>query len=309
MSTSQTKSKFPSAGQIAAWLGVIATLIGIIAGIISISQAIQPKPSASLSDQSIAATMGALQSAKDHAELQLTAYSLAELQSANQSTANAINAVQAQFQATLSAVNAQQDAFVGTQNAYAGLTATGDTVNAAATQVALNAAMTQAAIAQVSPTATPLPTATPTPAPVADYRSLAGAEIGRSGNKRMVFFVQTTQPIPDQPPAGLEYAWLLDTDTNPSTGLPVQDIGIDERVTARYDNGGWVGTLRSVASDGSEGQVFLFTDIRVTNDGLQAELDPTDFSLPSVFDWVVRAQSDRENYALLPANGHFSLTP
>lgn len=308
----QRKSKGPSVGQIIAWLGVIGTVIGIITGVITLSQFAQQSlgsKSQDLSDQSVAGTLGALQSAKDRAELQLTQYALAEQQSANQATQNAINAAQANFQSTLDAVKAKQDALVGTQNALSGLTATADSAHATGTQVALNAGATQAALANLTPTATPQPTATPTPAPVADYRSLTGADIRLVNAKKMTFSVQTAQSIPPTPPDGLAYNWLLDTDSNPATGLLVQDIGVDMRITARFANGGWVGSVRSVQSDGTEGQAFLFLDIRVDQSGLTAELDPSQFGVPASFNWVAQPRSDQEVYPLLPSSGHFTLTP
>jgi hypothetical protein len=309
----QGRSRGPSWGSILAVMGVIATILGVITGLISLAQfagqTVGGTNSANLSDQSVVATLGALQAAKDRAELQLTQYALAEQQSANQSTLNAINVVQANFQATVDAVNGKQDAFVSTQNAISGLTATADAAHAIGTQVALNAGATNAAVAQVTPTPTALPTSTPTPAPVADYRSLTGADVRGINDKKMDFSVQTAEAIPDQPPPGLAYAWLLDSDHNPATGLPVQDIGIDVRVTARFENGAWVGTLRPVQTDGSEGQALFFLDIRVNGNNLVADLDPSQMNLPASFDWVVRAQSDQETYQLFPPSGHFSLTP
>jgi hypothetical protein len=123
----------------------------------------------------------------------------------------------------------------------------------------------------------------------------------------MQFSVQTAEAIPSPPPQGLAYVWQLDTDFSPATGLPVQDIGVDSVVTARYDNGVWVGTLRSVQTDGTLGEAFLFVNIDVSANTLTATLDPTQLKLPSNFDWIAHAQSDQETYPLLPSTGHFSL--
>jgi hypothetical protein len=309
----QAKRRLPTWATILAWLGVIGTILGVVTGIIALGQFAQqtigPTPASSADQANVYATLAAYQVSNDRLAIQLTQYALAQQQSANQSTANAINAQSADVQGTLSALQALQDALVATQNANAGLTAVAQANNATATENYLNAGATNAALSQIAPTNTPQPTATATPAPVVDYRSLTDSSIEMPQNNRLVFTVQTAQAIPDQPPVGLAYSWLLDTDQNPATGLSVQDIGVDVRVTVRYGDGAWLGAVRAVLVDGAEGSERVFTAIEVSGSSLSAIVNPGKVGIPATFDWVVRAQSDQEVYPFLPASGHLGFTP
>lgn len=314
MTTGQNRKRgLPTWATILAWLGIIGTILGVITGVISLVQFAQQtlSPQTSGADQqNVFATLAALQVASDRQGLQLTQYALDAQNAANQSTANAVAAQAAAVQGTLGALQAQQDAVVGTQNANAALTASAQAASqaaaATATQNYLDTGATNAALSQIAPTNTPQPTSTPTPAPVADYRSLTAADAQPTADGKIAFSVQTAQGIPDQPPVGLSYVWMLDTDHNPATGLPVQDIGVDMKIVVRFDNGAWVGSARAVLVDGSEGTPLAFTDITVSGNSLVATLDPGQLGLPTSFDWVVRAQSDQETYPLIPASSHFT---
>ena len=296
-----------STGTILAVLAGLGTLIGVVSGILGIVGffGVSAAPAHGLTDEQIVATLSALQNDKDRAELQLTQYAIQGQAAANDATKAAIDKQQANFQATLDAVNAQQDAFVATQNYFSGLTATADTVNAASTQTALDAGATQAAIAQVTQTPTPLPTATPPPAVVADYRSLTGADVRVSG-KSVTFSVSTAETIPDAP-QGVSYVWLLDTDRDPATGQSVQDIGVDLRVAIRYDNGAWIGTVRTIAADGSQGDPLFFVNIKFNGSNASASLDADQLGLPPSFDWLARSEGETEVYPFFPESGHLSL--
>lgn len=312
MSTGQKRRPgLPTWATVLAWLGIIGTILGVITGIISLiqfgQQAISGPPTSSADQGHVFETLAALQVASDRQGLQLTQYALQGQQAANESTSNAINAQSANVQGTMGALQAQQDAVVATQHANALLEAASQAAAATATQSYLDAGATNAALSQIAPTATALPSVTPTPAPVADYRSLTGASIQIQPDGRLAFSVQTAQDIPAQPPTGVAYVWMLDTDHNPATGLPVQDVGVDMRITVRFANGAWLGTVNSVLVDGSLGPESVFTDVVVAGNSLTATLDPTQFSLQPSFDWMAQAQSDQETYPLLPATSHFTL--
>jgi hypothetical protein len=297
------RGRLPSIGTILAWLGVIGTLLGILGFFISDLPSLLGG-NQGLSDQDIVATLAALQDGKEQAELQLTQIAVVNAQSANQMTQQALNQQVADFQATLDAAQAKQDEFVATQNAISAMTATVEAINATATQVSLDAAATQAALAQIVPTDTPMPTATEVPPPVADYRSLLGANVDPIAGGQIQFLVQAVAPIPDPPPSDLAYVWLLDTDQDPATGQQVQDIGADKRVSVRVDSGIWVGTVRSVKQDGTLGEPLLFVDITVDGAAVTANLDPSQVGLPAAFDWVVRTEVGGQSFSLWPTIGH-----
>lgn len=312
MSTGQKRRPgLPAWATILAWLGIIGTILGVITGIISLiqfgQQAISGPPTSSADQQHVYETLAAVQVANAQLGVQLTQYALAGQQSANDATAKANNALVANVQGTMGALQAQQDALIATANANSALEAASQAAAATATQTYLDAGATNAALSQIAPTATELPTSTPVPAPVADYRSLTGAAIQLQPDGRISFSVQTAQDIPAAPPTGVAYVWMLDTDHNPTTGLPVQDIGVDMKVTVRFANGAWLGSVRAVLVDGSEGSELVFTDIQTAANGLSATLDPAQFALQASFDWVAQSQSDQETYPLLPATSHFTL--
>jgi hypothetical protein len=253
-----------------------------------------------LSQSEIIATMGALQAGKADAEFQLTQIAVANQQSANQSTQQALNVAQANFQATLDAIKLEQDSFIATQNASAALDATANAAHAFATQGALDAQATQNALAQIQPTATPAPVA------VSDYRSLVDAAVSFQNNGLLEFSVKVSQNIPDPAPDGLAYVWLLDTDHSAASGMQIADIGADVRVSVTSSGGGWLGTVQTVASDGSLSDSFLFADIKVNGPNLAASLDSAALGIPASFDWVARALLGAETYPILPGSGHFS---
>jgi len=296
----------PSGATILAWLGVIGTLLGIIGFFVSDLPGLFGNNDPGLNEQDIVATLSALQGDKDRAELQLTQIAIANQQSANQATQQALQNQQAAFQATLDSVRAEQEAFVSTQNAIAAVTATFDAANALGTQAALDVTATAAAIAQIPPTNTPAPTITPTPAPVGDYRALVGATAGNSDNGRLSFTMQTTQAIPDPAPDGLTYVWSLDTDRDATTGLSVQDIGVDMRITVKFDSGSWIGTVRSVAADGTLGDPFLFLDININGASVSATLDGAELGIPGSFNWVARVELGGQAYSFFPESGHLT---
>lgn len=311
----------PSGPTILAWLGVIGTILGIVGFFISDLPGIFGNEPQGLSEDDIVATIVALQDDKERAELQLTQIALDDRQAANQATEQAISQHQANIEATFAAIQVQQDAVVATQNAFAAQTATVEAANVIATanadatgtvaaQIAQDETATAVALAQITPTATitptntPQPTATDTPAPVVDHRSLLGADIGTSENGRLLFSVQTAQPIPETPQNGLAYIWSLDTDRDPETGLTLQDIGVDVRVSALFDEGAWIGTVRTVKEDGTFGEPFYFLTIEIEDSTLEAILSPADVGLPAVFDWVARAELGSQAYSFFPTSSH-----
>jgi hypothetical protein len=318
----ETRKKLPGIGTILAWLGVIGTILGIIGFFVSDLPALLRDEPPGLTEEQIVATLSALQDDKERAELQLTQIGLAEQSAANQSTQQAINQQQAGLQATLTVVAVEQAAFVATQNAIAaasatayaeqlGATATADAANAAATEAALNITATAAALAQITPTATatpsptPLPTPAPTPVPASDHRLVVGAVIESAGGGLLGFALQTNEPIPNTPEEGLTYVWLIDRDRDPLTGLAIQDIGVDMRVAARFADGQWTGTVRTVLSDGTlSDPPFVFADIKTGGPNLSFELDPSAYGLPDRFDWVARAELRQETYPFVPSSGH-----
>jgi hypothetical protein len=291
---------------------VVGTILGVITGVISVIQYAQDAfggggQDLSADQQRIYETLAAVQVANGQLSVQLTQYALAGVQSANEATANAINAQAASVQGTMGALQAKEDSLVATSNAQSAMTAAAEAVNSTATQAYLDAGATNAALSQIAPTPTDLPTATPVPEVVSDYRSLLDAAAQTSADGRIELSVQTAQNIPEDPPTGLQYVWMLDTDRNPGTGLPVQDIGVDMTMTVRFDNGAWLGTGRALLVDGAEGAPIVFTNITVEGNRLIATIDPTRFGLVGQFDWVARAQSDNEIYPLLPEASHFTI--
>lgn len=307
------KRGLPTWAGVLAFLGIIGTILGVITGVIALVQFGQGilNPAASPADQGhVYETLAALQVASDRQSLQLTQFFLEGQNAANQGTSNAVAAQAANVQGTLSAYQAQQDAVVGTQNAIVGQTATSQAAEQAAagtaTQNYLDTGATNAALSQIAPTNTPQPTPTDTPAPVADYRSLTNASAASQPDGHISLSVQAAQDIPPQAPTGLAYVWMLDTDHNPATGLAVQDIGVDLKITARFDNGAWLGTVSAILVDGSEGPGQVFTDVTVAGNTLTVTIDPSQYNIQPSFDWLSRAQSDQETYPLIPASGHLS---
>lgn len=316
----------PDVSTIIAWVGIIGTILGIIGFFISDLPGLFRHEPEGLTEEQIVATLVALQNDKQQAELQLTRIALENIQAANQSTQQAIDRQLADSEATLHAVQEVQAAFIATQNAIAALTATSEAAQAAmtATATALNATETQAAmnatatadfLAQITPTPTqtltptPLPTATPTPAPVVDFRSLLAADVRLDDDGMLLFAVQAAQDIPEQPPNGLAYVWLVDTDRSPDTGYPVQDIGAEMRIAVRFDENSWIGRVSSLDEEEQRGDPLFFLANNILIDGaiLAASISPADFGLPTTFDWVVRAELEGETYSLLPEIGHNTL--
>ncbi len=318
--------KLPGGGTIIAWLGVIGTVLGIVGFFVSDLPGLFGGREHGLSEEQVIATLAALQEGKQAAELQLTQIALDQLSAANQATQQAFARQEAAIQGTLAAVRAEQDAFVATRNAIAALTATRAAQDATATaaaegiatataQAAQDATATANWLAQITPTFTPTPTSTPpptptpTPEPVSDHRLLAAADVSIGRDGLLAFSVRTAQPIPNTPADGLAYVWSLDTDRSASTGLALQDIGVDVRVAARFENGAWVGTVTAVGPEGAVGDPFLFLDISVSGTNLSATLDPASVGLPTTFDWVARAELGGVAYSFMPSEGHATLTP
>lgn len=305
--SSRRRVGLPSWATLIAWIGTIGTLLGII-GFFLIDLPNILNPTEGLSEQNIVATLAALQDEKNQAQLQLTQIALANLEAANQSTQQALAQQQAEVQATVGAVQTQQAEFLSTQNAIAAVTSTALAQNDQATAVVVTAqaaeTATAAAIAQIPPTETPLPTETPVPAPVVDYRAVTSANVAVGRDGFLEFSMETAEPIPNEPPNGLVYVWLLDTDHNPETGWQVHDIGVDVRVTARFDNGTWIGRVATVQPDGTLGEPLLFADISANGPRLTATLNPVEVGIPPGFEWVARAELDTEEYALFPQEGH-----
>lgn len=311
--------RLPSWAQVLGFLGIVSTILGIISFFVGDLSG----RSQGLSEQQIVATLAAMQEGRQQAELQLTQIAVDNERAANQQT-QAANQIELQnVQATLNAFQAEQQAFVSTQNALAAASATADalivaatdqaaTQQAVATQQALDLTATQAWLDQITPTPTdlptptPPPTITPTPEPVVDYRALIGATVEQALGRQILFTVQTSQPIPETPPEGLSYVFSLDVDSDPTTGLALNDIGVDRRVLLRYTDGGWGGVVRAVAADGTLGEPFVFAEIRVIGDRAAALVNPRDVGLPDAFYWVVRAELGGETYSLLPQTGHFT---
>lgn len=307
------RDKLPPVGTILAWLGVLGTILGIIGFFIDDLPGVVGGQPEGLTEAEIVGTLSALQDNAQAAEFQLTQIFLQNQQANNQATQNAFAQQQADFQATVDAVRAEQEVVVNTQNAIAAMTAAVEaeqaTANAAATQVAEAATATANWLAQITPTPTPLPTTTPIPAPVADYRSLVAASVAPGSEGRLEFTVQTEATIPENPPDGLTYVWSLDTDRNPETGLGVNDIGVDIRVAARYEDETWVGSVRSVQEDGTLNEPSYFLSIEPQGNVLVATLSPQDLLIPPFFNWVARAELGGEAYSFVPEDGHFAFGP
>lgn len=306
--------RLPSGATIVAWLGIIGTLMGIVSfALLDLPSIIGGENDGSnLSEAAILGTLAALQDEKNRAQLQLTQIALADAQAANQQTQQALDQRQAEFQATLDAARSAQEQVIATQNAVAAASATTaaevQAVNATATQQVLDSGATAAALAQITSTPTAMPTNTPQPEVVSDFRSIANASITLSGTT-LEFFIQTSSPIPDGQ-NGLAYIWALDTDRDPATGFAVQDIGVDLRVTVTFDNGAWVGTVRSIQPDGTIGDAFLFfTEIDINGPRLSAKLEASQLNTAAGFDWVARSELGNQVYAFFPASGHLTFTP
>ena len=315
----RVRPRLPSGATIVAWIGVISAILGIIAFFIGdFNSLLGNKGGEGLSEAHIVATLSALQQEKEEAQFQLTQIALNNQQAANDATQQAINAQIAAFQATVNAAQAEKDAFVATQNAILAVTATAgaandqataaaDAANGTATQNALDAGATAAAIANVTPTPTPEPTLTPVPEVVADFRALTNAVIQPVGDGTIQFIVQMVQPLPDNPPDGLVYIWSMDTDRDPNTGLFVQDIGVDLRAEIRRQEGGWVGTARPVAADGTIGDpIGYFVDVTANGASLIGTIDGSTLNLPGVFDWVARCELNDTPYSYFPEGGHLT---
>jgi hypothetical protein len=287
-------------GKIVAWMGAFLTVVAFVSFFVKDLPSLLGFGPKEMSQAEIVATLGALQSGKADAEFQLTQIAVANQQSANLSTQQALNAAQAGFQATLDAIHAEQDSFIATQNANVAAQSTANAASVFATQGALDAQATQNALAQIQPTATPAPVA------VSDYRSLADASVSFQNNGQLDFSVKASQGIPDPAPEGLAYVWLLDTDHSAASGMQIADIGADVRVSVTASGGSWLGTVQTVASNGSLGDSFLFADIKVNGPNLSASLDPAALGIPGNFDWVARTLLGAETYPMLPESGHFS---
>jgi hypothetical protein len=311
--TMRARGRIPSGATIVAWLGTIATLLGIVSFFILDLPSILSGGGndGNLSQDSIIATMAALQGEKQDAQFQLTQIAVANAQAANVATQQALATQAAQFQAELAAVRATSDAFAATQNAIAASTSAADaataTGNAVGTQAVLDVTATAAFIAQIPtdiPTNTPFPTDTAVPPPATDYRSIAGADLRLNSEGLLELALQVAQPIPDSPPGDLAYVWLLDTDQDATTGLSVQDIGADLRIAAQVENGQWVGTVRAILPDGTLGDPLYISDINISDSTVSMLLNPGHFELPGFFTWVVRAEEGSVSYPLFPETGH-----
>jgi hypothetical protein len=240
------------------------------------------------------------------AELQLTQIALEDQQAANQSTQAALDQQQGNFQATLDTAAAEQANLVATSNAVAALTATADAANAQATLAAQDATATANFLAQLTPTNTPVPTATPLPPPATGHRSLQVADVGISDGS-LLFALRAAQPIPGEPQAELAYIWALDTDRDPETGLPLEDIGVDKQVAVTFESGAWLGTVAIVQADGTLGETFRFLDIDINGPNLIVSLNPDELGLPLSFDWAARVESAGQVYSPFPESGHLTL--
>jgi hypothetical protein len=290
-------------GAIFAVITVLGTLIGFY---LDVNDLVGGGGSGGLTEEQIVGTISALQGDKDRAELQLTQIALADQAAANSSTQQAISALEGNVQATIAAIQAMQDAAIATRNAESAMTATQDAANAAATQLALDATATAQFLAEITPTPTDTPTITPTPEPVADYRQIVAAAVSASGST-LVFSAETAQPVPKEPGNNLAYIWALDTDRDSATGAGLQDIGVDVRVSVRFDGGAWIGRATPLQPDGTAGESYFFTDFKINGRQVEATLNAADLGLPFSFDWVIRAETEGENYSVFPASGHFSL--
>jgi hypothetical protein len=326
--------KTPGWSTILAWVTIIGTFLGIIGFFISDLPGLLGKQPEGLSEDSIVATLAALQESGNLAALQLTQIALSDQLAANQATQQALDLQREAVQATATAVQAAQEAFIATQNAIVGATATIEAQNAAgtataeaqaleatATQEAIYAAETASALdmtataqalALITPTATatPTPTSTPTPTPapvaVSDHRLIILASVAGTGAARLVFTAQVAQPIPAAPRDGLAYVWLLDTDRDPSTGRLVQDIGVELLVAVRYEDGAWVGTVRTVKEEGAFGDPLYFLDITIGETSVTGAFKPSDMGVPNSFDWVARSELLEEVYPYYPEEGHLT---
>jgi hypothetical protein len=289
-----------------AWLGVIGTVLGIVGFLISDLPRLLGGEATPAPDHNVSGTLAVLEREKFLAELQLTQIALDDQRAANQSTQAALDQQQVSFQATLDAAAAEQANLVATSNAVAALTATADAANAQATQAAQDATATANFLAQLTPTNTPVPTATPLPPPATGHRSIEVADVGVSDGS-LLFAMRTAQPIPDEPQAGLAYIWALDTDRDPETGLALEDIGVDKRVTVTFESGAWLGTVGIVQADGTLGETFRFLDIEINGTNLIVRLDPDELGLPLSFDWAARVEAGGQVFSPFPESGHLTL--
>lgn len=299
-----SRRKGPSIGTIIAILGLISTVFGIIGvGLVDLLGGDDVA-----TESEIVTTLIALERDKLSAEFQLTGFALEAQQAANVSTQQAVAEQGAIIQATVNAAQAEQDALLATQNAVSAQTATVDAANAIATQVALDAEATANFLAQLTPTPTITPTATPPPAIVGDHRLIDRALVGFS-DKELLFVVRTAQPIPKEPQEGLSYVWALDTDHDSETGVKLEDIGVDSRVTVTFAEGAWLGEVVSVKQDGTLGETFFFFEIDVDGPNLVATLDPKKLGLESTFDWIARVQIGEQTFQpFFPDSGHATLS-
>ena len=286
-------------------LGIVSAIMGIIGiGLIDIFGG-----SDALSESEFFGTAVALERDKNSAEAQLTQIGLLEQQAANQSTQQALEAQEAIIMSTLSAAEAEQAALLATQNEIAGQTATVEAANEIATMQAQDATATANFLAQIAPTATPLPTSTAVPEVVVDHRSITGAAVQLAGAE-FSFLVSTSGIIPELPQNGLSYIWSLDTDSDVETGLKVEDIGVDTRVSATFTDGAWAGTVEAVQDDGTVGKSSqLFFDIKVDGSLLQFSLSQGDYGLTRAFNWIASVELGERTYEpSFPVTGHASLS-
>lgn len=300
----------PSAGTVLAWLGVIGTILGILGFFISDLPTLFGGEAATPSSSDVVNTLVALERAKVDAEFQLTQIALDHLQAANQSTQQAIAQQQANVQATIDAAETQQADAIATSNAISAMTSTVDAANALGTQQAESMTATANALAQLAPTSTPTPTVTPAPEFVADHRSIQSASVS-PGNGGLVFEMRVGHPIPDAPEEGLTYIWALDTDLNAETGAPLEDIGVDARVLVTFTGGVPLGSVVTVAEDGTTGEPLRFSDINSSGNNLGATLaNAAELGLPTTFFWSARVEvGDQTFQPFFPATGHETFQP
>src|SRR5574341_2097950 len=79
------------------------------------------------------------------------------------------------------------------------------------------------------------------------------------------------------------------------------------RVAVEFQNGAWIGTVRSLQADGTQGDPFFFLDIQVGGPNLSATIDdPGGVGLTLIFNWVVRAEGPGQVFPILPEFSHFT---
>jgi hypothetical protein len=84
---------------------------------------------------------------------------------------------------------------------------------------------------------------------------------------------------------------------------------VDARVTARVEDGTWIGTVRTVQADGGLSDPLLFVDITLSGPRLSAVLSPPELGLPESFDWISRAELGEQAYPFFPETGHRTSAP